>query len=71
MQRQASYKQYGRGIVSIGRSILLDAPIIDWPDRLADPMEEDDLAYSFFALLDDAELREVFGDFMVRANTSD
>ncbi len=43
----------------------LDPLIIDWRDRLADPVEEDDLTYSFFALLDDAELREVFADFLV------
>ena len=39
------------------------------PRSVADPVEADDLAYSFFALLDDTELREVFGDFMVQANT--
>ena len=47
-------------------SNLLDAPMIDWRDRPAD-LVGDDLAYVFYALLDDAGLREVFGDFMVPA----
>jgi hypothetical protein len=49
-------------------SILLDAPMIDWRDRSAH-LVGDDLAHVFYVLLDDAELREVFGDFVVPART--
>ena len=68
MQSQASHSS---GMVSTDGSILLDASNIDWRDRPADPVDEDHLWYSLFASLDDAELREVFGDFMVPANTPD
>lgn len=53
------------GWISLGDSM------IDWQDQPADPIKEDALAYSFYALLDDAELREVFGDFTVPAAASD
>jgi hypothetical protein len=55
-------------MASTDGSILLDAPMIDWRDRSADPVRHD-LAYVFYALLDDAQLREVFGDFVVPART--
>jgi hypothetical protein len=51
---------------STNGSILLDAPMIDWRDRSADLVGHD-LVHMFYALLDDAELREVFGDFVVPA----
>jgi hypothetical protein len=44
---------------------------IDRPDQPADPVPEDALAYSFYALLDDPELREVFGSLNVAASGSD
>ena len=66
MQSQPTHKQYVAGMAPTDGSILLDAPMIDWRDRSAD-LAWDDLAYVFYALLDDAELREVFGDFVVRA----
>ena len=47
------------------------ASIVDPQHRLADPVKEDAMAYSFYALLDDAELQEVFGDSVIRSNTSD
>ena len=68
MQSQPSHKQYVTGLASTDGSILLDAPMIDWRGRSAD-LAGDDLAYAFYALLDDAELREVFGDFVVPART--
>ena len=66
MQSQPSHKQYVRGMASTDGSMLLDAPMIDWRDRSAG-LVGDDLAYVFYVLLDDAELREVFGEFMVPA----
>ena len=66
MQSQPSHKQYVAGMASTDGSILLDAPMIDWRDRSADLVGED-LAHVFYALLDDTELREVFGDFVVPA----
>jgi hypothetical protein len=68
MQSQPSHKQYVAGVASTDSSILLDAPMIDWRDRSA-ALVRDELAYMFYALLDDAELREVFGDFVVPART--
>jgi hypothetical protein len=53
-------------MASTDGSILLDAPMIDWRDRSA-ALVGGELAYMFYALLDDAELREVFGDFVVPA----
>jgi hypothetical protein len=53
-------------MASTDGSILLDAPMIDWRDRSA-ALVRDELAYMFYALLDDAELREVFGDLVVQA----
>ena len=44
---------------------------IDPQDQPAEPVHEDALAYSFYALLDDAELREVFGSLNVAVNGSD
>ena len=66
MQSQASHKQYGTPLISTHGYNLLDARIMDWRERRADPL---DLAYAFFVLLDDAALREVFGDFMVPASS--
>jgi len=70
MQSHASRKQYATGMVSTDGSSLLNALIIDRRDRLAD-LQDDALAYMLGASVDDAELREVFGDFMVPPSTSD
>lgn len=48
-----------------------DVSTIDWLKYRADPREEDALAYSFYALLDDAGLREVFGDLTVSTHASE
>ena len=57
-------------IISSEAWIPLDESI-DPQDQPADPVQEDALAYSFYALLDDAELREVFGSLNVAVNGSD
>jgi hypothetical protein len=44
---------------------------IDRQDQPADPVQEDALVYSFYALLDDVELREVFDSLNVAVNGSD
>ena len=69
MQSQPSHKHYVMGMASTDGSMLLDAPMIDWRDRSAG-LVGDDLAYVFYVLLDDAELREVFGDFVVPEQNS-
>jgi hypothetical protein len=69
--RVAASAPRGTGIVSSDGWIPLDASSLGRPYDLADPVKEETLAYSFYALLDDAELREVFGDLTVPANKPD
>lgn len=69
--RVAALAPAGTGIVWSDGWIQLDASSLDWPYALTDLVKEDTLGYSFYALLDDAELREVFGDFTVPANRSE
>ena len=61
----------GMRIVSSEGRIPLDDSIVDRQDRPVDALKVDALAYSFYALLDDAELRDVFGNLNVAANESD
>jgi hypothetical protein len=61
----------GARIVSGDGWIPLAASIVDRQVQPVDPVKEDVLAYSFYALLGDAELREVFGNFTVPASGSD
>lgn len=69
--RVAASTPRGTGIVSSDGWIPLDASIPNWQYELADLVKEDTLAYAFYALLDDAELREVFDDLTVAANGLD
>jgi hypothetical protein len=56
---------------SIDGRVRRDTSTRDWQKRVADPVEEDALAYSFYTLLDDAELREIFGDLSAPASGPD
>ena len=47
------------------------ASVMDSQHGPEHPVKEDAVAYAFYALLDDAELREVFGGSVIRSNTSD
>ena len=58
----------GAGIVWSDASIPIDASASDSQYEPADPAKEDALAYAFYALLDDTELKEVFGDLAVPAD---
>ncbi len=69
--RVAASTPRGTGIVSSDGWIPLDASIPNWQYELADLVKEDTLAYAFYALLDDAELREVFDGLTVPANGLD
>ena len=60
--RVISSASRGMRLVSDDDWISRDASIIESQDRLADAVKGDALAYLFYALLDDSELREVFGD---------
>ena len=51
--------------------IPLAASIVDRQGPRVDAVKEDALAYSFYALLGDAELREVFDSFTVPASGFD
>ena len=61
----------GRARTSSSESWIPSDEAIDRQDQPADPVQEDALAYSFYALLDDVELREVFGSLNVAVNGSD
>jgi hypothetical protein len=47
-----------------------DARSIDWLDRPADQSERNNLADTFYLLLDHAAYREAFDDFLVPAKTT-
>jgi hypothetical protein len=69
--RVAASTPRGTGIVSSDGWIPLDGSIPNWQHELADLVKQDILAYAFYALLDDAELREVFDEFTVPADGLD
>jgi hypothetical protein len=58
----------GAGIVWSDAWIPIDASAPNSQHEPADPVKEDALAYAFYALLDDKELKEVFGDLAVPAD---
>jgi hypothetical protein len=70
VMRTVSFISGRRRKISSEAWIPLDESI-DRPDLPADAVPEDALAYSFYALLDDAELREVFGSLSVAVSGSD
>jgi hypothetical protein len=61
----------GRTRIASSEAWIPLAESIDRQDQPADPVQQDALAYSFYALLDDIELREVFDNLNVAVNGSD